>query len=268
MVSGDYNLASSTKINGGVGGYIFYDNPGAGSYTTIEIAPIFSYEIEVKKKQKLRFGLQPSYQIKYGGFSDNLTFGSQYSNLNGLAGGGVGEAITQPTSLNFFDISSGVVWMSPKAWLGLSLHHMLRNPLMSDVKKEPVPMLISIHGGKKFSLNAPQTSITPAFNFKNQGTNFQSDIGFYYQTGNLVLGSWFRGIPLLTSKGFNADALCFLVGFQKNQYKIGYSYDLPLSKLISSFGTHELSFSYEFCLISNKKPKLPMKIRYLPCPSF
>jgi type IX secretion system PorP/SprF family membrane protein len=266
LVSGDYNLRSSTRFNGGVGGYVLYDNLGAGSYNTFEFAPILSYEVKLNKKQRLRFGLQPSYHLKYGGFSGDLTFGNQFSNVIGYVGG-ASEEITQPSSLSFFDISSGAVWMSETAWLGLALHHMLRNPIMSDSKTDPVPMRISIQGGKKYALNLPETYITPAFNFKSQGANFQTDIGFYYQTGNLILGSWLRGMPFFSSKGSNIDAMCFLVGFQKNQYKIGYSYDLPLSKMISSFGTHELSFTYELCIISNKKPKPPMKIRFLPCPN-
>lgn len=264
----DHNLQPTLGINGGAGMYVFYDNRGAGDYTTIEIAPMISYKISLNEDLDLRFGLQPSYHFKYANGVSNVVFGDQIENLNGVQRG-TSDNLNRPGSYNFFDLSSGALLYSKNFWLGLSAHHMLRNSFMVNPNTNLVPMRISIHTGYKIDLSTDvSSSLSPAANFRTQGANMQLDLGAYWQQQKLILGMWYRGIPLVTGTLANSDALAFLVGFQHNQMRIGYSYDLPLSKLINSFGTHELSLVYEFCFYYSKKQRPPANVRRLPCPQW
>jgi hypothetical protein len=77
----------------------------------------------------------------------------------------------------------------------------------------------------------------------------------------MVGGVWFRqsvGSPA------NPDAFIVLVGFQTSVVKIGYSYDITVSKLSSATaGAHEVSFSMQFDCRPKKK-----RIRAINCPVF
>ena len=85
----------------------------------------------------------------------------------------------------------------------------------------------------------------------------------------MVIGLWYRGLPLLKSNEYNYlnhDAIAILVGYEINNVKIGYSYDLTVSKFSpNSGGAHELSLTMEFASKRNKKRN---KRRVMPCAKF
>ena len=76
----------------------------------------------------------------------------------------------------------------------------------------------------------------------------------YLKKGSLVGGLWYR----------NRDAFIILLGIQSEIVKIGYSYDMTVSKLsVASGGSHEVSLTVTF----ECKPKR-RTFRTLSCPSF
>ena len=82
--------------------------------------------------------------------------------------------------------------------------------------------------------------------------------GFYATRGVVVGGLWFR------QSFSNADAFIALIGFQQESFKIGYSYDITVSKLANSTGgSHEISFTYNFACRTKK-----VSYRTVNCPSF
>jgi type IX secretion system PorP/SprF family membrane protein len=264
----DHNLSATTRFRGGAGLYIFRDDRGVGDYTTYEIAPMLSYFLRLNNTINLRFGLQPSYHLKYANGVGNLTFGDQMENLNGTVRG-PSEGINKPGSYNFFDLSSGILLYSPNWWLGLSGHHLLRNRFMVDPNTNRVPLKVSIHGGYRYEIPSDiYTSLTTALNLRAQGKALQFDVGMYFERQKLVLGAWYRGMPLITGGGFNSDALAALVGLHINQWRVGYSYDFPLSKMSYTFGSHEISLIYEFCFYYSKRQRPPANVRKIPCPDW
>ncbi len=261
----DHNLAATTRFNGGAGLYLFRDNPGAGNYTSYEIAPMVSYAINLNKDLTLRFGLQPSYHLKYAN-AGAFVFGDQINNISGVVAASADNG-TIPATLNFFDISTGVLLFNKNYWIGFAGHHLLNNPLTTDIKSTAVPMKLSLHAGYKFYLNsAVESSISPAINIRNQWANMQMDVGFYYQRQQLTLGAWYRGLPFIGGSGFNTDMVAVLVGFKFDQLKVGYSYDIPFSNMYYTYGSHELSLVYEFCFYANGRKRPPKNVRELPCP--
>ena len=76
----------------------------------------------------------------------------------------------------------------------------------------------------------------------------------YVKKGPLVGGLWYR----------NKDSFITLIGIQSDNLKIGYSYDVTISKLANATaGSHELSFQINF----NCRPK-KKTFRTISCPSF
>lgn len=75
-----------------------------------------------------------------------------------------------------------------------------------------------------------------------------------FQKNGLTGGVWYR----------NKDAFITSIGINTPHFKLGYSYDLTLSKLgTGSGGSHELSMGINF----NCKPKR-RTFRAISCPSF
>jgi len=97
----------------------------------------------------------------------------------------------------------------------------------------------------------------------------QLDFGFYYEFSPVILGLWYRGLPMKSNNyGYiNHDAVAVLLGFQAARYKFGYSYDVTVSKLGigSSAGSHEISLVYQWSSRHNQRSK---KIRIMPCAKF
>ena len=110
--------------------------------------------------------------------------------------------------------------------------------------------------------------VSIAFLYKSQGKYDQLDVGMYWRKNAIVLGVWYRGLPVKRNDYavLNNDAIIMLVGYKFPKYRVGYSYDFTVSRLISSSGgAHEFSVIYEF----NKNNDMPTKVRkYYSCPEF
>jgi hypothetical protein len=111
--------------------------------------------------------------------------------------------------------------------------------------------------------------LTPAALFKQQGSFRQVDLGCYINYNPLLLGVWYRGLPVIQSVqgAFNHDAISAMLGLQQDNLTIGYSYDINLSGIAPIYsGSHEISVTYEFRTEALKRQTGP-KTRGLPCPS-
>ena len=245
----------------------------ASKLQSSEIGIIYAYQTNVTKKIVFRPALQLSYVNRSIDFS-KLTFGSQY-NDDGFQGGNSNEPFNSG-KISYADISTGGLLYTKNYWVGLSVHH-LNTPNQSFIKDESrLPMKASFFAGYKFSFTPEwrkkhinpneDKSITPTFMYKMQGKSDQLDIGLYGRYNALVVGIWYRGIPVkvYAPESTNNDALVFLIGFVYEGFSAGYSYDYTISKLTSrSGGAHELTLSYAF---TTKKKKYIQK-RPL-CPKF
>lgn len=264
VLSYDHSLPS---LSSGVGVMFTSDKAGSGKLRSTNISGLYAYELQINKQWLARIGVQASYTIRDIDFY-NLVFADQ------IARTGASTSVEiPPGKVSYFDMSSGLLVFSTKYWLGFSTNH-LNQPNQSLINGQSIlPIKYSLHGGMKIPLRERLgESISPAINFKSQGKFDQLDIGAYYNRFPMVLGVWYRGIPLLKSYKFgyaNNDAFAFLLGIEVQRLNIGYSYDVTVSRLISSTsGAHELSLSYQFCdanALKKKKKKAPIII---PCPKF
>jgi type IX secretion system PorP/SprF family membrane protein len=133
----------------------------------------------------------------------------------------------------------------------------------------------SIHAGYKLpfskgkrlrtvALQYQERSATFAMNYKNQGGFNQLDAGVQLYFQPLVIGVWYRGIPIQSlNKVVKNESIIMLVGLELSQdVAFGYSYDFTVSKLAGSTGgAHEFSFTYTF----GKIKKRTKRDTLLPC---
>ena len=110
-----------------------------------------------------------------------------------------------------------------------------------------------------------ERSVTPTFNYRSQGKFDQLDLGVFFTLEPVVLGVWYRGIPVKTVDGFsNNESIILHLGLKKGNFNFGYSYDITISELgINTGGAHEASVIYNFRI---GPPKPPKEVQRLRCP--
>jgi type IX secretion system PorP/SprF family membrane protein len=278
------------KVKSGVGILLTSDRQFT-NLTTTDIGAIYSYHLKINDGLTAKLGVQGSYVTRGINFAD-YTFGDQINTY--LNGGGFprvsSDQILQggnnlTPQLKYWDFSTGAVVYSEQFWVGVSAHHLNQPSQSFNDKDARLPIKIGVQAGYRIPLAdymignnlgdaiEREKSITPVVHYKRQGASDQLDIGAYLTYSPLVLGVWYRGIPLKSYTKDNVsiishDAAVFLVGYRQDNFSIGYSYDATISRLGSTGGAHELSLSYTFTdWIEPARHARPRKGE-LKCPKF
>lgn len=262
------------ELNSGFGLIVSHDRAGTGALSYTSAALQYAYEIKLSRKLSLRPALSFGYGSTYLDV-ERLTFGDQ------LARGDGANNTLDPDRNRFAqepvgaaDFGSGILLFSQTFWFGAALHH-INEPVQSIIGNDTrLPRRFSAHGGYRVKLTdagafSTRQYIIPAFHYQSQGMFDQLDLGFYYEYNPVTFGLWYRGLPGVKSNDhpyINHDAVAVLVGYEVNNYRIGYSYDVTISKLSSrSGGSHEISMIVEW---ASKKNKRKNKRRVMPCAKF
>ncbi len=260
-------------FNSGMGITVNHDKAGVGGLTYTSASFHYAYEIRVTRKISIRPGIS-------FGFGSNYLDVNKLTFMDQLARDDDGATTLDPDRtrfeqepVNYPDFAGGLVFYSEKIWLGAALHHM-NEPIQSLTGGESrLPKRFTMHGGVRVKLSetgafSKRQYIVPAFNYQAQGLFDQLDLGFYYEYAPLMVGVWYRGLPIKSNDYdyANHDAIAFLVGYEYNNMTFGYSYDLTVSELTpNSAGSHEISLVMEFATKRNKKKS---KRRIMPCAKF
>jgi type IX secretion system PorP/SprF family membrane protein len=254
-----------TNFNSGIGVLATYDVAGSGNLSTTNIGLVYSYDFNINKEWHVRPGV--NFKFYYLGLDiGKLVFNSQ------ITGSGTTPSVTPPPFDNVADIdfASSALIYNERNWFGITLDHLLTPKTSFYGDEAVVPLKINLYGGtqilKKTRLRqTTQEILSAAINFQKQAKFYQTDVGLYYYKDPLILGLWYRGIPLVTSQA--GDAIIGLIGIKTGQLHLGYSYDFTISNLINSTGgAHEISLVYEFNNLS--KGQLNKRIKAIPCPEF
>jgi type IX secretion system PorP/SprF family membrane protein len=258
------------RYNSGVGVFILQDVAGTGSLRNTNIGLFYSYDFKIKENFHIRPGLNFAYTQGSIYFDRLLWYDQIYPDINNPTS----AEVFPMNRVNDIDFSTSVMAYNERFWLGTSIDHILR-PNQSfyfidneDFNPGKVPLKYTVYGGAKFSGKESLLKTIPintqfAFIYREQGEFRQLDLGMYLNKNPLVLGFWYRGIPLY-KEFFNRDAFTVLVGVKNKNYSFGYSYDFTISKLFGSTGgSHEISLCYTFKTnIKIEKKKM------VPCPEF
>jgi len=251
-------------MKSGVGLLLYREQAGVSNLATTNIGIAYSYKFKFRSGWRISPGLSFFYTQRNIDF-DALIFEDEL--LSDLTTGTNEQVILEKKA--DIDATFSMLAYNKNLWIGFTWDRILmpNRSLTGEVIEDPFKF--SIYGGTKFSIFdrynwASGQSISPSFLFKIQDQYTQLDLGLYWYQMPLVIGVWYRGIPVFKELASN-DALAFLLGFKVDQFSIGYSYDLTISKLVGlTGGTHEISINYLFNQGVTKRERR----KAIPCPSF
>lgn len=256
-ISGTYVTYSASydqhvdALSGGVGLLVTQDNQARGTLSTTQASLIYSYLLTPSRKFSLKFGLQAGFFQKSLD-KNKLNFGDMIDSRRGFVWN-TNEQIPSQTKTNL-DFSAGVLGYTKSYFFGAAVHH-LTQPEEGFQGNTRMPLKITGHAGAMIPLEKGSESfISPNILFQQQQNFTQLNLGVYFIRDMLVGGIWYR----------NSDAVIVLIGIQTDHMKIGYSYDVTVSKLSNNTaGSHEVSLQFNFSC-KTKRPKY----RLMSCPSF
>ena len=251
------------RYNSGVGLLVSTDRISASGLNSTEVGGLYSYNLKFSTKWAFRAGFQGTYIRRSIDFS-KFMFNEQLSDFG--PNGNPSSEFFATDNINMLSVTSGGLLYSERMWLGFAAHH-LNQPNQSFMgSTSRLPMKMSVHGGYKFALGKwkrgktiekeQEKSLTLAANYKAQGEFDQLDAGIYANYKVMVLGVWYRGLPVKPYRTgmSNNESLIFLTGFRWKGFNLGYSYDYTLSGLAGyTGGSHELSLAYDFAFGKNAK---------------
>ena len=239
---------SFKHLNSGIGFYAEGDNAGNGILKTSKFSATYAYRLQVNDDIALKLGVEAG--VRQANLDwQKLTFPDQLDPFNGIIYD-TEEIRPDATNSTALDISTGLLVLSEKFYLGIALNH-LNTPnesilLTNDNLFRGLPIRYTLHGGTDLLVKAgnkarPSSFISPNFLFVSQGPYKQLNLGAYASIGAIYTGAWFRH----TFR--NADAVILLAGFREGPLKIGISYDITVSGLAGQAGgTYELTLGLIF----------------------
>jgi len=250
------------NIGGGVSLLILDDRAGEGLLRSQTVSAGYSFQLDVNRRFTMRFGIEGQYGQRSIDWL-RLRFEDQIDESKGFVNPTAEPYVSD--GVGFANFSTGVLGYTERFYAGVAVHNLIEpNQSFFGNPDAIVPRRFTAHSGVVIPLDGrknPESTISPNMLFMLQNKFTQMNIGFYYNKGPLVTGLWFR--QTFGEYG-NSDALMALVGFRKDRFKFGYSFDLTVSDARSAApSSHEISAGIEWCA---RKPN--RKYRRLSCPDF
>lgn len=242
------------SVKGGVGLTIMQDRAAQGTLNTTGIGLIYAPKIQLGKKHSVSFAIQAGWWQKAVNWS-KLTFGDQIDPTDGVVFN-TQEVPPVNATVGNFDLGAGMVLSGEHWFVGGAMHHILEQNESFLGGTSKLPAKYTAHAGANIPIGGKysNTSVSPNIMYRQQGDFRQTNLGVYFKKETIVGGLWYRG----------NDAFIMLIGLEAGKVRIGYSYDVTISKLTNATaGSHEVSLGYQF---SCKKPKA--KFRPVSCPSW
>jgi type IX secretion system PorP/SprF family membrane protein len=255
-------------LSGGLGILVISDNIGGSLLNTLRASAMYSYHLKISNAMSLNAGFEATFhqqKLDYG----SLIFRDMIDPVTGaIDPGSTQEIPINRNSVMAPDFSSGLVLgFREIIYTGIAVHH-LTEPTIDYYSGSDHNLLYrkyTVHAGARIptskgysrSKNSPLV-ISPNVLFQYQQTAQQLNAGLYLEKSPLTAGLWYR------HNIDNADGVIFLVGINYNRLRIGYSYDVTLSKLKGTTGgSHEISAA--LLVNCDKKRNKPGAIK---CPEF
>jgi type IX secretion system PorP/SprF family membrane protein len=262
-LSGNYITYSASwdnyfkNISGGVGILATHDQQGQGTIRTSMLGVIYSWHKNFTRKWRIQVGARAAWYQKSLDW-DKLTFGDMIDPRRGFIYS-TGD-VPRGGSRGFFDASGGAVIYNKSFFAGAAMHHANKPNESMIVGESKLPIRTTVHMGAEIVLGGKskysnKTSIMPNVIYQYQNGFQELNIGTYFKYSVFTLGVWYR----------NRDAFIITAGVNSGRFKLGYSYDVTVSKLnnVVSGGSHEISLGINLLC----KPKAQV-FKLVSCPSF
>jgi type IX secretion system PorP/SprF family membrane protein len=244
-------------ISGGIG-VLLVNDVQAKTINTTSGSLIYSYHTPLNRKWTFLFGAKATMTQKSLDWS-KLTFGDMIDPRKGFIY--KSGDVPRQGSYAFFDATAGMVLYSKMLNLGIAANHLNQpNESMIGNQEDRLPMRYTFHASYNYDIGkkskyTSSTTLMPSLIYTYQNGFWQLNLGTYVKYNKMTFGLWYRSV----------DAFILTFGINTGTFKLGYSYDVTISKLGNQYsgGSHEISLGLNLSC----KPK-PQKFRKLSCPSF
>ena len=253
-------------LHGGIGAQLMTDRQGDhGALTTSALTAMYAFRFQLARDLWVNAGLKAGVantSLKW----DELRFPDMIDIVNGYTGM-TSAQMPEHTNVWYLDFDAGVLVYGSSWYAGFAASHLTQpSNGFYGVAKMPMKFTGNVGALINISEEARRTSslglgtpvLSPNFIYQYQAGFHTFSYGLNLDWMPFLVGVWFRnGIE-------NADAFIFQVGFQQDYFKIGYSYDVTVSKLANNTaGAHEISVG-----ILLPCPEKKHKVKAIRCPSF
>ena len=253
-------------VHGGIGLLFMADRAGGGSLNTTTIGLSYAYKFKITQKLDASLAVRGSYYQRHIVW-EKFIFEDQINRVTGQVDQPTSEKPPDNPTVSTVDFSSGFMLdYDGLVYGGFSADHMTqpKNGFYTD-NVSHLYIKYTAEAGASINLKKgsgddedKEFSVSPNILYQQQGGFHQLNIGAYLTIDPLVCGLWFR------HNFENADAVIVMAGIHYKNLRVGYSYDLNVSRLFSvSGGAHEVSASWQFPCIERER-----KIRAIKCPRF
>lgn len=246
--------AGRTKHGAG----IVFSSDEIGLFRNQSVLLQYSYKVKLRSG-RLSLGLGVGFinntfdkdKVDFTGESNKVMSGDDFhKESDPFVSGWTEKSEDDQMSDILFDVSFGAMYSTDNYYIGLSALHLTSGTI--DYGNETytmyVPRTFFLTGGYNFTTSNPLVTLTPSAMLKTDFCSWQAEVSGLLEYNKRVRG----GI----SYRFG-DAFVFILGMDViSGLRLGYSYDLPTSKLIRSGGSHEVYLRYSF------KPQFTKKNKY------
>lgn len=253
-------------LHGGVGAIVMADRQGDhGALSTTSAAAMYAFRFQLGKSVFVNAALQAGITNTSLDW-ENLRFPDMIDAVNGFTGM---TSAQMPASTNewYLDFAAGAMVYSEKWYAGFAASHLTQpDNGFYGVYRLPIKMtanagcLINLSEEKRrtSSLGLGTPILSPNIVYQHQQNFNYLNYGLYLDWMPFMVGVWYR------QSLDNPDAFVFQIGFQQDYFKVGYSYDVTVSKLANNTsGAHEISLG-----LLLPCPEKKQKVKAVRCPSF
>ena len=229
----------------GVGIQVCYDREPNNIVNTSSAILSYSHHVQLGMETFMTFGLQGGVVNKQFDLS-GLVFPSNIDQISGQTSGSIPFSGTEAGTV-YPDFAVGTVGQYRRFFWGASVHHLSQpdESIVEGDQKGKVPMKITVQAGSRtrklhHGLLSREFTLSPNIIYQQQGSFKQLNLGIYMIEKSFQFGGWFRN-----NFDVRPDAIIVLVGFAREKFQFGYSFDYTLSKLSNySYGSHEVSLTF------------------------
>lgn len=245
----------------GAGLLAYYDKAGTSEMGTVQVNLYLSGILKVDDKNILSAGISGGYaQQSYT--TDQLRWGNQYNGYSYDPGIPSVEHFDTP-KFSFADFNAGLLWSydtrerymtagdEKKFNFGVSASHINQPKLRYFSAGESLAMKFTVHGGAAIGISNTNYAIAPSFLYLRQGKLKEITAGTFvkYQLRENSRYTGFIHSSYFSLGGFYraSDAMILALLFEKENYSVGFSYDVNSSKLreaSNAQGAFEISIRY------------------------
>lgn len=197
----------------------------------------------------------------------NIKFQGDSVNLDGMGDSEYHQStdpaipISESSGMQF-DMGVGLYYSTAKWWVGASYEHLtqpkieLNTQTAAEGSRITLRGTMYVQGGYKFRLRNKDFALTPSGILQTDFRAWDANVSLMCDYKDKY--SWGLSYRI-------AANVAVLLGVEvANGLRLGYTYELPTSKLLlESFGSHEIYLSYGFDILRPRRTNKYKSVRYL-----